>query len=105
MKYTKSIALSTCLVSVLPFLTGCPGGGDSNNNNNNSNGTAPDSLVGKTITVTVTGGQAPFSPTGSYVFTTTGGGSASGTYSLQGTGGVQSNVGTYTYTVTGKNTA
>src|ERR1700722_18157941 len=96
MRYKKSIALTACLVSI-PILTGCPGGG---NNNNNHNGVAPGSLQGHTISVSVNGGAAPFSSTGSYVFTPAGNGN-SGTYQLSGTGGVQSNIGTYTYSGNG----
>ncbi|HWF18040.1 MAG TPA: hypothetical protein VG754_02175 [Verrucomicrobiae bacterium] len=102
MKYNKSIALTTCLVSTA-LLTGCPGGSSNsnNNNNNNNNGTAPGSLQGLTINVTVTGGNKPFSSSGSYTFTPTSGNGNSGTYSLQGQGGVQSNVGSYTYSANG----
>jgi len=105
MKCKKSIALTTCLVS-LALLTGCPGGSSSKNNNNNNgggggNGTAPSSLQGVTITVMVTGGAAPFSSTGSYTFTQTSGDGTSGSYTLQGSGGVQSNIGTYTYSASG----
>jgi hypothetical protein len=63
------------------------------------------SLQGKTITVTVTGGAAPFSSTGSYTFMQSSGNGTSGSYVLTGQGGVQSNIGTYTYSVTGQNTA
>ena len=101
MKYKKSIALTTCLVSTL-FLTGCPGGGNSNNNNNNnSGGSAPGSLQGLTMQVSVTGGAKPFSSGGSYTFTLTGGNGTSGSYLLQGSGGVQSNIGTYQYSANG----
>lgn len=104
MKCKKSIALTTCLVS-LALVTGCPGGSSSNNNNNSkpppNNNTAPSSLQGVTITVTVTGGAAPFSSTGSYTFTQTSGNGNSGSYMLQGSGGVQSNIGTYTYSASG----
>lgn len=100
MKYKKSIALTTCLVSTV-FLTGCPGGGSNSSTQTNNNGTAPASLSGLTINVTVTGGAKPFSSTGSYTFTLTGGNGNSGSYLLQGSGGVQSNVGTYTYSASG----
>lgn len=101
MRYKKSTALITCLVS-MPFLTGCPSGGGGGNNNNNPppNGSAPSSLSGHTISVSVSGGSSPFSGTGSYVFTPAGDGN-SGTYDLSGSGGVQSNVGTYTYSANG----
>ena len=99
MNYKKSFALTTCLVS-LALVTGCPGNNSSSNNQNN-NGQAPTSLAGKTINVTVTGGQAPFANSGSYIFTPTSGDGNSGTYSLQGSGGVQSNIGTYTYSASG----
>ncbi len=98
----KSIALTTCLVS-LPFLFGC-GGDDSNSNNNNNNNQnnnlAPSSLAGRVIHVSVTDGAAPFSSTGSYIFNPAGNGN-SGTYQLSGSGGVQSNIGTYTYSGSG----
>ncbi|HZQ45835.1 MAG TPA: hypothetical protein VFC07_02390 [Verrucomicrobiae bacterium] len=101
MKYKKSIALITCLVST-PILTGCPSKSNNNNNNNNPppNGSAPSSLSGHTISVSVNSGSAPFSSTGSYVFTPAGDGN-SGSYQLEGTGGVQSNIGTYTYSANG----
>jgi hypothetical protein len=104
MRYKKSTALITCLVS-MPFLTGCPGGGNNNNNNNNGNpppqdGTAPSSLSGHTLSVSVNGGSAPFSSSGSYVFTPAGDGN-SGSYLLSGSGGVQSNIGNYTYSANG----
>ncbi len=104
MRYKKSTALITCLVS-MPFLTGCPSGGNSNNNNNNNpppppSGSAPSSLSGHTINVSVTGGAPPFSSTGSYVFIPAGDGN-SGNYQLNGVGGVQSNIGTYIYSGSG----
>lgn len=95
MRHTKTIALSACLVS-LPFLTGCPGSGSKSSNN----GTAPASLAGKVLHVAVTDGAAPFSSTGTYTFTPAGNGN-SGTYELLGSGGVQSNIGTYTYSANG----
>ncbi len=106
MKWNKSIALSACLVSAT-LLTGCPGGGGGNNSDPGgnppppNNGMAPASLEGITITVTVTGGQSPFSSTGSYTFTQTSGNGNSGSYMLNGQGGVQSNIGTYTYSANG----
>ena len=84
----------------MPFLTGCPSGGNNNNNNNNPGGGAPGSLSGFTLHVSVSGGSAPFSSTGSYVFTPAGDGN-SGSYDLSGSGGVQSNIGTYTYSASG----
>lgn len=104
MRFNKSIALITCLVS-MPFLTGCPSHSNNDNNNNNNNppppsGSAPSSLSGHTITVSVNGGAAPFSSTGSYVFIPAGDGN-SGSYQLNGSGGVQSNIGTYTYSGNG----
>lgn len=101
MNQKKSIALLACLVSTA-FLTGCPS--DDKNNNNNNSGVAPGSLSGKTLNVSVSGGSAPFSSGGSYVFTPFGNGT-SGNYELQGSGGVQSNNGSYTYTKTGDSTA
>jgi hypothetical protein len=100
MKYKKSIALTTCLVS-MALVTGCPSG--SKDNNNNNKGTSPASLQGHTISVAVSTGAAPFSSTGSYIFTP-GGDGRSGSYQIQGAGGVQSNVGTYTYNKNGDNT-
>lgn len=106
MRHKKSTALITCLVS-MPFLTGCPGGGSNNNNNNNNSGnppppsgSAPSSLSGHTISVSVSGGSSPFATSGSYVFTPAGDGN-SGSYQLSGSGGVQSNIGTYTYSASG----
>jgi hypothetical protein len=101
MKYQKVIALSTSLVSAA-LIAGC--GGD-NKKPVTTVGNAPSSLQGHTISVAVTGGAAPFASTGSYIFTPTSGNGNSGNYQLQGSGGVQSNVGTYTYTKTGDNTA
>ncbi len=95
----KSIVLAACATCVA-LVTGCP----SNNNNNNS-GPSPDSIQGKTINVVVSDGAAPFSTGGSYVFNLTSGDGHSGTYELQGSGGVQSNIGSYTWTKTGDNTA
>jgi hypothetical protein len=102
MKHKRSIALAACLIS-LPLLTGCPGGGGSSNNGNN-NGPAADNLNNRTLNVSVSGGSAPFSSGGTYVFTPAGDGT-SGSYQLQGSGGVQSNTGSYTYTKTGNSTA
>ena len=99
MKYQKVIALTTSLVSAA-LIAGC--GGDKKAA---AVGNSPQSLQGHTISVAVTGGAAPFSSTGSYVFTPTSGNGNSGTYQLQGSGGVQSNIGSYTYTKTGNNTA
>ena len=106
MKWSKTTRCALSLIA-LGLLTGCPGGSSSNNNNNdnNSGGQAPSSLAGHTISVTVNSGASPFVSSGTYVFTPAGDGT-SGSYHLQGTsGGVQSNNGTYTYTVTGPNTA
>ncbi len=50
--------------------------------------------------MSVNGGSAPFSSTGSYVFTPAGDGN-SGSYLLSGSGGVQSNIGNYTYSANG----
>jgi hypothetical protein len=104
MRSNKSIALTTCLVS-LPLLFGCGGGDSGNNNNNNNNNNqnnnlAATSLAGRTLHVAVTGGASPFSSSGSYVFKPSGNGN-SGTYLLTGSGGVQSNIGTYTYSASG----
>lgn len=104
MTRNKSIALTTCLVS-LPLLFGCGGGdsssnNDNNNNNQNNNNLAASSLAGRTLHVAVSDGAAPFSSTGSYVFQPAGNGN-SGTYLLSGSGGVQSNIGTYTYSGSG----
>ncbi|MDB6122156.1 MAG: hypothetical protein JWQ71_1149 [Pedosphaera sp.] len=97
MKYKKSFALTTCLVS-MALVTGCPSGGKSNNN-----GISPASLQGHTLHVAISSGNSPFSPTGSYVFIPSGNGN-SGSYQLQGSGGAQSNIGTYTYSKNGPNT-
>src|ERR1043165_7357445 len=86
-----------CIVAV-GLMVGCSGGGGGNG------GTSPGNIQNRTINVIVTGGAAPFSSTGSYVFTPAGDGH-SGTYRLDGSGGVQSNIGTYTWTKTGPNTA
>jgi hypothetical protein len=103
MKYNRRVALVICLVS-LPLLTGCPGGSSGNSNPPpQNNTTAPDSLANRTLNVSVSGGTAPFSSGGSYVLTPAGDGT-SGSYQLMGSGGVQSNTGTYTYTKTGDNT-
>src|SRR5262249_30744866 len=89
-RYTKSIALGACLVS-LPFLTGCPGSGSHND------GTAPSSIAGRVIHVSGTDGAAPFSSTGSYIFTP----ASDGRYTLTGSRWVQSNIGNYTYSANG----
>ena len=66
------------------------------------NGTAIASLSGVTITVTVTGGAAPFMSSGSYTLEQTSGDGNSGNYQLTGSpGGPQSNIGTYTYSASG----
>jgi hypothetical protein len=101
MKYQKVIALTTSLVSAA-LIAGC--GGDSKKSPP-AVGNSPSSLQGHTISVAVTGGAAPFSSTGSYIFSPTSGSGNSGNYQLQGSGGVQSNIGSYTYTKTGNNTA
>jgi hypothetical protein len=98
MKHQKLILLAGCLGSVVALVTGCP------SDSHNSTGPSPDNIQGRTITVAVSGGAAPFSSGGSYVFTPAGDGH-SGTYQLQGSGGVQSNIGTYTWNKTGDNTA
>ncbi|MDB6068801.1 MAG: hypothetical protein JWR26_5009 [Pedosphaera sp.] len=98
MRYNKSIALITCLVSI-PMLTGCPS--SSKSSPPPTSGSAPSSLSGKTLSVSISGGAAPFASSGSYVFTPSGDGT-SGRYTLTGT---QPNNGSYTYTKTGDNTA
>jgi hypothetical protein len=98
MKIKQSIALTACLVS-MALVTGC-GGGDGGGQKGNS----PSSLQGRTMSVQVTGGSSPFASSGSYIFTPAGDGH-SGSYTLQGSGGVQSNVGSYTYNKTGDSTA
>ena len=106
MKYKKSLALTTCLVS-MAFVTGCPSGSSPSSSKTGGGGggggggSAPSSLQGLTLTVTVTGGSKPFASSGSYTFTLTGGDGNSGSYILQGSGGVQSNIGTYTYSANG----
>ena len=87
-----SIALSTLIIALA---AGCGDDGGSGN--------APDSIAGRSLSVTVTGGGAPFSSTGSYVFSATGDGKH-GNYQLLGQGGVQSNNGVYSWTKTGDNT-
>jgi hypothetical protein len=99
MKYKKSIALAACLVS-MALITGCP---DNKKSQNTTAGAAPDSLAGRSLSVSVGSGSPPFVSAGAYVFTPAGDGT-SGTYQLQGSGGVQSNNGTYTYTKTGGST-
>lgn len=101
MKYEKSIVFAACATCVA-LVTGCP---SNNNNNNNNTGTSPGNIQGKTINVNVSDGAAPFSTGGSYVFSLTSGDGNSGTYLLQGSGGVQSNIGSYTWTKTGDTTA
>jgi hypothetical protein len=102
MKPQKAIVLVACLVSV-PLLTGCPSSSNGDSPPPQS-GSAPASLANHTLSVTVSSGAAPFSTGGTYVFTPAGDGT-SGSYQLLGNGGVQSNNGTYTYTVTSANTA
>jgi hypothetical protein len=87
----------------MAVMTGCSGGG--HKNNNTTTGNSPDSLAGHTISVQVSGGASPFVSSGSYVFTPTSGDGHSGNYQLQGSGGVQSNIGTYSWTKTGDSTA
>jgi hypothetical protein len=101
MKSTKSIALAACLVS-LALVTGCPS--DHKNNPTTpppTTGSAPSSLAGKTLNVSISSGADPFASSGAYAFTP-GGDGTSGRYTLTGT---QPNTGTYTYTKTGDNTA
>jgi hypothetical protein len=100
MKFNKSIALAACLVSLV-LVTGCPSDNKSNNNPPPTTGSAPSSLAGKTLNVSISSGAAPFASSGSYAFTP-GGDGTSGRYQLTGT---QANNGSYTYTKTGDNTA
>jgi hypothetical protein len=88
-----------CIIA-LGLVAGCSGGGGGGGGNG---GSAPDSIQNRTINVVVSGGASPFTSSGSYVFTPAGDGH-SGTYRLDGNG-VQSNIGTYTWTKTGANTA
>src|SRR5581483_1465979 len=92
MKCKNPIALVACL-ACLGLVTGCPGGGGSSSNPPPT-GPAAQNLNGKTLSVTVSSGAAPFSTGGTYTLVTT-----------SGDGGVQSNSGTYTYSVTGANTS
>jgi hypothetical protein len=85
----------------MALMTGCSGGG----HKNKATGNSPDNLSGHSISVQVSGGARPFASGGSYVFTPTSGDGHSGNYQLQGQGGVQSNIGTYSWTKTGENTA
>ncbi len=103
MKCKNPIALVACL-ACLGLVTGCPGGGGSSSNPPPT-GPAAQNLNGKTLSVTVSSGAAPFSTGGTYTLVTTSGDGTSGRYQLNGNGGVQSNSGTYTYSVTGANTS
>ncbi|HEY0455232.1 MAG TPA: hypothetical protein VGE41_02590 [Verrucomicrobiae bacterium] len=103
MKQTKVLTTFAAL-SALALLPGC---GDSSNGNSdsNSNSIAPRTVAGKTLTVQVTSGTPVFMDHGFYTFMSDNNEATSGTYHITGDGNIPSNIGTFTYRVTGNNTA
>ncbi len=103
LKTTITLAVATSMA----LLAGCGGENKSQATSNNDGGgdLAPASLADKTLTVQVSSGTLPFSDTGSYTFNSNGGAGTSGSYHIEGQGGVQSNIGTFTYTKSGPKTA
>ncbi len=112
MKKTK-LALSVIALAGLMWLTACnddnnSNGSNSNNNTNNNNQVTntPPSLANKSLTHNVNSGTGRFVDSGTYTLNLGGSDSStSGEFTLFGVSGVADSSGTYTYTVTGKNTA
>ena len=111
MKSTKLLAFALSLASVM-FLTACDDDDDNGGNGGGGGGgnngqVAPAGFGARTMAVAVNDGSAPFSNFGTYTLTTDGAaGDTSGNYIITGDGeNIGDSSGTYTYSVTGTNTA